>query len=127
MQLNIKYYLLLFVVILHFCKLNAESGCIQVTTSEDYEILDKFFRFGILEEEYYYVLDGSKPVSVRNFYPPWFPLPKNFEYAEKEIANTLLIRKAIPVWQKLCASQKNFALKSVSLNLPRSSDVARNS
>jgi FKBP-type peptidyl-prolyl cis-trans isomerase len=68
-------------------------------------------------EEYGYVLEGSKPISLRNF-PALdnFPITKDFKRDEKEFNNTLLVREAIPIWNKFCSAQKDFVLKAVALN-----------
>ncbi len=79
----------------------------------DYEILDLFFKSGILEEEYGYVLRGAKPISSRQFYAlDVFPM-KDLQLSENEFKKTLLAREAIPVWNRLCSQQDRFALKAV--------------
>jgi FKBP-type peptidyl-prolyl cis-trans isomerase len=68
-------------------------------------------------EEYGYVLEGTKPISLRNFFPlDCFPITKDFKYDENEFNNTLLVREAIPIWNKFCSKQDRFVLKAVALN-----------
>ena len=96
-----------------FC--NAEPICIDC--AEDYTILDRFFRMTFSDEEYGYVLEGSKPISLRNFIAlDCFPTSKDFKQEEKEFNITLLVRQAIPIWNKLCSHQNHFVLKAVALN-----------
>jgi peptidylprolyl isomerase len=98
-----------------------EPISIQVANREDYEVLEQFLRMGIYEEEYGYVLEGVKPISIRNFYSlDHFPVAKDLKYAEKEFANGLLVREVIPIWNRLCSHQKNFVLKAVPLKDPGS-------
>lgn len=67
-------------------------------------------------EEYGYVLEGSKPVSIRNFISPdKFPVARDFVYNETEFRNSLLVREAVPIWKRLCSDQKRFILKAVAL------------
>lgn len=114
--MNQSFFFVQFVLMMHFYILNAEPSCIEVESSKDYEVLDKFFKMGIQEEGYNYVWDGEKPISIRNFYSPSHPLPKNLELAEEVITQTLLVQEVIPVWKKLCSFQKKFVLKAVPLN-----------
>lgn len=115
MRLITSYCLSVLVLLSQFCVLKAES--IQIETRRDYEVLDHFLRMGILEEGYGYVLAGDKPISIRDFYSlDCFPIAKDLKISEREFLNTLLVREAIPVWKKLCSSQKNFILKAVPLN-----------
>lgn len=93
--------------------LNAKSTSIHVQEDRDYEVLDLFFKMGIFEEEYGYVLEGTKPVSSRQFYPlDTFPM-KDLQFSEREFQKTLLVREAIKIWNKLCSEQDRFVLKSV--------------
>ncbi len=116
LELN-EFHCQVLLLILAFQELRANCSAIQIDTQRDYEVLDHFFRMGILEEGYGYVLEGEKPISVRNFYSlDNLPLARDQKITEREFLNTLLVREAIPIWKKLCSSQKNFALKAVSLN-----------
>jgi FKBP-type peptidyl-prolyl cis-trans isomerase len=102
--------------VLPLAKLIAGPVSIHVENRRDYEILDQFFRMGIFEEEYGYVLMGLKPISVRNFYSlDSFPIAKDLQHTEKEFTNVLLVRESIPVWDRLCSQQNNFVLKVVPL------------
>src|ERR1700722_13074774 len=94
---------------------NAEPICIDC--AEDYTVLDRFFRMTLSDEEYGYVLEGCKPISLRNFIAlDCFPTSKDFKQEEKEFHTTLLVRQAIPIWNKLCSHQNHFVLKAVALN-----------
>ncbi len=93
----------------------AKSVCID--SMQDYTILDQFFKVTFLSEEYGYVLEGSKPISIRNFLSlDSFPISKDLKYNEMEFNKAILVRQAIPLWNKFCAQQKNFVLKVVALN-----------
>jgi len=82
----------------------------------DYEILEQFFKMGISDEGYGYVLDGVKPISIRDFYPlDVFPITKDLKYAEQEFNKTILAREAAEVWKRACKGQKNFVLKAIPL------------
>lgn len=118
MELIKKFRLSLVFLVLHCSVLMAEQP-ILIKEPRDYETLDQFFKMGVLEEEYGYVLEGDKPISVRNFYSlDHFPIFKDLESREKEFANGLLVREAIPIWNKLGFSQKDFVLKATSLDEP---------
>ena len=93
----------------------ARTVCID--SSRDYAILDQFFKMAFILEEYGYVLEGSKPISLRNFLSPEdFPITKDFKQDEIELKNSLLVREAITVWNKLYGDQNNFALKAKPLD-----------
>jgi len=93
--------------------INAKPLPIHVQDRRDYEILDLFFKMGIQEEEYGYVLEGVKPISARQFYAlDVFPM-RNMGFSENEWKKTLLVREAIPVWNRLCSQQDRFALKAI--------------
>ena len=111
-------------LLLPFCVVQADPVSIQIKKQRDYEVLNLFFKMGIAEEEYGYVLEGAKPISIRVFYPlDDFIVTKNLEHGENEFANTLLVREAIPIWNRLCSSQKQFVLKAVPLNTLGSSEL----
>lgn len=94
---------------------HAKSICID--SAQDYTILDQFFKMTFLSEEYGYVLEGSKPISIRNFLSlDSFPISKDLKHNEDEFNKAILVREAIPIWNKFCAQQKNFVLKVVALN-----------
>ena len=110
MELRVLRWLLAFLYVGHIC---AAPVSIHVKERRDYDILDLFFKVGILEEEYGYVLKGVKPISARQFYPlDVFPM-KDLQYSENEFKKTLLVREAIPVWNRLCSQQDRFALKAI--------------
>ena len=81
-----------------FCLVNgyglfANPVCIHVQERRDYEVLDLFFKMTILEEEYGYVLNGVKPLSIRQFYPlDVFPM-RDLEVSENEFKKTVLVRE----------------------------------
>lgn len=115
-------------LILIFCKLNAipisTSISIPINSSKDYEILDQFFRLGIGEEEYFYVLEGNKPISIRNFSSlDALVVTKDWQHTERELNYTLLMREAIPLWNTLCSSQKKFVLKTTPFNSKSSPEL----
>lgn len=106
-----------FLCVLLFSFIEVDAAVIKIETRKEYEILEHFFRIGVSEEGYSYVLDGEKPISVRNYYSlDDFPVAKDLEYSEREFASTLLIREVIPIWNKCCTPQSKFFLKSVPLN-----------
>lgn len=92
---------------------------LSVTEQRDYDVLYQFFKMGVFEEEYGYVLEGVKPISVRNFTPiEEIHAYTDVAYAQKEFANTLLVGQAINVWRRVCSKQNNFVLKAIPLNSP---------
>ncbi|MBS0620993.1 MAG: FKBP-type peptidyl-prolyl cis-trans isomerase [Verrucomicrobia bacterium] len=98
------------------CTTCGKLPVLQIDDSRDYAILDQFFKMVVSSEEYGYVLEGAKPISVRNFGSlDYFTVTKNLEYSDKEFKNALLVREAIPLWNKLCANQGNFVLKATPL------------
>lgn len=108
----IKWFLTLLIIV-KYCALDAKTTSIRIDDRKDYEILDLFFKMGVQEEEYGYVLEGIKPISARQFYPlDTFPM-KDFSYSENEFKKTLLVRETIQVWSKLCTQQDNFVLKAL--------------
>lgn len=114
---TVMLYNLIFIFTLCFCKINASTS-IEINNTREYEILDHFFRMGLSEEEYGYVLEGNKPISVRNVYSIFcFPITKDLQYAEKEFTNILFFQEALPIWKRLCSFQEKFILKTAPLNL----------
>lgn|GEM_PF-1218496 len=109
-----KWSSLLFLFIGSVCPSEASSA--STVNIEEGQILYHFLRMGIEEEEYGYVLEGIKPISIRSFYGlDQFPLYKEGERNENEWMKTLLARSAIPIWNKWCGHQKNFILKATPL------------
>ncbi len=105
----------LFCCILSCAFCNAKPICID--SAHEYTILDQFFKMAFLSEEYGYVLEGSKPISIRSFASTdCFPITKDFNHDEIEFNNTLLVREVIPIWNKFCSRNKRFVLKVVALN-----------
>ncbi len=89
---------------------------IRIDSPRDYAILERFFKFALFSQEYGYVLEGTKPISVRNFAAlDRFPTHKFPEIAEEEFNHSLLVREAFPVWERLCSHQNKFVLKRVTL------------
>jgi FKBP-type peptidyl-prolyl cis-trans isomerase len=90
---------------------------LSVTDQRDYDVLYQFFKMGVFDEEYGYVLEGLKPISVRNFTPvEEIHAYTDVSYAQKEFANTLLVGQAIEVWRRICSKQNHFVLKATPLN-----------
>lgn len=83
---------------------------IQIENSRDYAILQEFLRRGFAEEEDYgYVLEGIKPISVRNFQAADSFLVPN--YLDWE----LLVHEAIAIWKRLYSQKGNFIFKATQL------------
>lgn len=90
---------------------------ISIDLEEDYTILNQFFKMTCLSEEYGYVLEGSKPISIRNFLSlDSFPISKDVKREEAEFKKSILVHQAIPLWNKYCSQQKDFVLKVVALD-----------
>ncbi|MFI5334363.1 MAG: FKBP-type peptidyl-prolyl cis-trans isomerase [Chlamydiales bacterium] len=118
MELKRKWCWSFLAFAFQFCILEAEPISIVIDNRSDYEVLDQFFKMGVSEEGYGYVLDGVKPIAIRDFYPlDQFPIAKDLAYAEREFTNTLLVCKAISVWKKVCSNQQNFVLKVIPTNV----------
>lgn len=116
---NKNFFILLFFLVAKLCYLKATPTNICINDLREGQILNEFFRMGFEEEEYGYVLEGVKPISVRDFYGlDQFPISSIKEVSQNEFLKTLLAQAAIPVWNKLCSSQENFSLKAV----PNTSD-----
>lgn len=105
-------WILAFLCFAQGCALYAKPLSIHVQDRRDYEILDLFER-GIFEEEYGYVLEGVKPISVRNFYA-LDAVPMNI-FSEEEFKRTVLMREIIQVWNRLCSQQDRFVLKAIPI------------
>ncbi|MBI3211833.1 MAG: hypothetical protein HYZ47_04020, partial [Simkania negevensis] len=106
-----------FLAFLFSTIIHASPCSIHIEDEQDYKVLDRFFKMGFSHEEYGYVLEGDKPISVRSFYSLRdFPITKDIKYAEKEFANSLLIQEVIPIWNRLCSHQKSFVLKATPLD-----------
>jgi hypothetical protein len=115
-MLEIRFLLLLFATSIIY---STDATEIRIENEADYEILDCFFKMGCEDEEYGYVLEGEKPISIRHFYPmDRFPLFKNIEHGRQEFAKTLLVQKAVSVWNRICKNQKRIVLKAI---FPKSS------
>jgi hypothetical protein len=97
---------------------HSHSGAsILIAEQSDYEALDQFFKMGISEEEYGYVLEGLKPISTRNFSPIEAISPyKDLHYAQRTFKNTVIVGKALDVWKKICLNQRNFVLTAIPLD-----------
>ncbi len=94
----------------------ATTTCPGVCSHKERKILEAFLKMGIEEQEYGYVLEGVKPISFKHFCGlSLFPASKDIEREEREFDKTLLARLAIPIWDKVCSSQKKFVLKAVCL------------
>ncbi|MDP1609083.1 MAG: FKBP-type peptidyl-prolyl cis-trans isomerase [Chlamydiales bacterium] len=110
-----KMWILVTACIVICISCHGKSICID--SVQEYAILDQFFKTTVLSEEYGYVLEGSKPISIRNF-PALdsFPISNDLKYEEKQFNHGILVRKVIPLWKKFCGQQKNFVLKVITLN-----------
>ncbi len=96
-----------------FCKVKP----ISIDNAHEYEVLDQFLKMTFLSEEYGYVLEGSKPISIRNFVSlDCFPVTKDYNHDTVEFNNTVLVREVIPIWNKFLSENKRFVLKTVALN-----------
>lgn len=97
--------------------ISCHAKSIYIDCIQEYAILDQFFKMTFSSQEYGYVLEGSKPISIRNFLSlDSFPISNDLKYEEKQFNNTILVRKAIPLWKKFCSQQKNFVLKVIASN-----------
>lgn len=104
-------------IIFAFISISCHAKPVCIDNAKEYAILEQFFRMAFSSEEYGYVLEGSKPISIRNFLSlDSFPMSKNLQHEERQFANAVLVRKAIPLWNKFCSQQKNYVLKGVPLN-----------
>lgn len=100
---------------------STEPQAIRIESQEDYAILDQFFKTMLTFEEYGYVLEGSKPISIKNFGSlDQLTVTRDFEAAATEFSNALLVRKTLEIWNRLCSHQKKFVLKAVVLKNPES-------
>ncbi len=110
-----KFFVIFLLAAIHYPK--AESAAVSLNNVEEARVLNQFFRMGFQEEEYGYVVEGVKPVSVRNFYSlDAFPVSSVMEISENEFMKSLLVQAAASIWNKFFSSQKNFVLKIVSSN-----------
>lgn len=115
--MNIKY-LLIFLILCFHSILEAILQPYKIEKIRDYELLEKFFRISFKQEEYGYVLDGIKPISIRNFYHPiHIPITADICSSQNEILKSLLIFEAIPILKKIRQHEKNFVLKVTPLNV----------
>ncbi len=104
---------------------SGEPVSICIDHPKDYAILEQFFKNSFSLEEYGYVLEGAKPISIRNFGSfDNFPVTKDLVDTGKEFALGLLVRDALNVWDRLCSQQKNFVFKAVALKDSESVDPA---
>lgn len=102
--------------------ISCHAKSITIDLEEDYTILNQFFKMTCLSQEYGYVLEGSKPLSIRNFLSlDSFPMSKDFERDKAEFTKSILVHQAIPLWNKYCGQQKDFILKVVALDHQKSS------
>lgn len=62
----------IFLILFLNSHLQAAPCSFEIKKTRDYELLEKFFRISCTEEEYGYVLEGIKPISIRNVYHPAF-------------------------------------------------------
>src|SRR5262245_15286693 len=87
-----------------------KSSAVQIHDPRDYALLNAFFKRGIGEEEDYgYVLEGVKPISIRHFQS--VEGIRNPKYLSWE----LLVHEAIPIWNRVCSQCDNYVFKLVKL------------
>jgi hypothetical protein len=84
---------------------------IQINDSYEYAVLNEFFHRGFLEEEDYgYVLEGVKPISIRNFQDiDSFLTPFYLDWE-------LLAHEAISIWNRVCKQKQDFVFKQVNIS-----------
>jgi hypothetical protein len=100
-----------------FLNIVCNAQPIFIDNPRDYLILDRFFKMTFFQEEYGYVLEGNKPISIGYFSSlDQAPITQDINYSENNFNNAIFVREAIPVWNKLCLNQKNFILKADSSN-----------
>ena len=86
-----------------------------IINSEDYHVLDKFFKEMTVESEYGYILDGVKPTSEMEIQPSYaliIPQAKNFKMS-------VLARQAIGSWKHLSPVQRENVLKIIEVKNDR--------
>jgi FKBP-type peptidyl-prolyl cis-trans isomerase len=123
MQSKLTIFFLTFFVT---CGLvSTTRSAFKIENQRDVELLEHFFRYSFTEEEYGYVLEGIKPISIRNhYYPSQVPLsPYNISHTEKEIAKSLLIFEAIPILKKMNLYEKNIVLKIAHISILGANDL----
>jgi FKBP-type peptidyl-prolyl cis-trans isomerase len=107
------FFLMIFLIVFQI-QLSGEENNLQeklvsikINDSRDYAILQEFLRRGFSEEEDYgYVLEGIKPISIRNFQAiDSFLVPNYIDWE-------LFVHEAIPIWNRVCSPQgQNFVFK----------------
>lgn len=117
LEMTERFLYLFFSLILWVLPLQATPKTLCIDDEKKAKILEGFLRLGIKEEEYGYVLEGVKPLSIRNFYGLGeFPISSSIEREEEQFKNTLLVQSALPIWNTFCSHQKKFVLKALPLN-----------
>ena len=80
------------------------------------DVLNHFLKIGFEEEEYGYVLQGVKPVSIRDFYSlDEIPVYKDFNRFKNAFLKTLLAQSALPIWNKHFNTKGPLVLKGIAL------------
>lgn len=97
--------------------LRDQDFSIEITEVRDRTLLEEFLRKGFSEEEEYgYVLEGIKPISVRNFQAKdSFFIPYYLDWE-------LLAHEAIGIWNRVCKKKGRFVFKAV--RSPRKDSIA---
>ncbi len=81
---------------------------LMIDNSDDYQILNQFFKIMFVESEYGYVIDGSKPVSLMHI----TPLEDLIVPQTNSFKISVLAKQAIITWKQLHPQQeKNYILK----------------
>jgi FKBP-type peptidyl-prolyl cis-trans isomerase len=109
--------ILFFVFLFNFC-IEAKIPSFTIEKSREYELLYAFLRSSFVEEDYGYVLEGIKPISIRNYYRlAHVPLCSDIFYCENEIKKSLVLYELIPLLKKMNQYQKKFILKVTPLSV----------
>ncbi len=92
------------------------SAITESSPATDNVALEQFFQMNFLEEEYGYVLEGLKPISIRNYYPiEEIPPFQDLSFAKKELLGTIFVNKAVEAWEKSFSNQKKFVFKAAPI------------
>ncbi len=100
-----------FILVLITTSLNLAAVPLKIDNSEDYHVLNQFFKEMVVDSEYGYVLDGVKPTSQMNV----DPLNKLMIPQAKDFKMLVLARQAMAHWQRLAPEQKENVLKIVEI------------
>ena len=100
--------MVVFLVLL-FSALFAEQ--IRIDDPLDFRILEQFFRTMMSDDDYGYVIDGVKPISVREFgSPEHLPLPHSPMFS-----SDICAMEVIEVWNRVRPKKVNITLKTTKI------------